>query len=407
MSRAFALQLILATALGAATAPAAAAQWSYRMDLGGAAADGPAREAPLLLDARLAWASPRFTLSLAGGNAPTSVMPGGAHGRLTAAMRALSWGGDDGWRGAIEVAGTVARRSDFLDATREEITVGPRLAHGAWIISADISTMELHEWESRRATAAALTMRREFLFGALVLGAKRVAFADSQTVTRDTTYHVAGFEYKSTYRQFGRGRREYVDALVGFDFYLPRASLGLTLGGRGTGIDGAARAWGSVDALVPLREGLALHLAGGRTGGIPEQRFDASRFVSLALQLTGGPRRLYEEITPTSGGEPRFQLIEASGGAHLIRVTGFSASQVQIRADFTQWDAVALEAAPGTGRAWQRSFMLAPGVHRILIRIDEGEWQAPPDLPVERDEFGERIGVLYVGVAGDAHERER
>ena len=401
MLRALALPLMLATALGAATASPVAAQWSYRMDLGGAAADGPARDAPLLFDARLAWTSPRVALSLAGGNTPTSVMPGGAHARLTAAMRALSWGGDEGWRGAFEVAGTVARRSDFLEATREEITLGPRLAHGAWTISADISAAEMHEWEKRRATAAALTMRREFLFGALVLGAKRVAFADSQTITRDTTYVVAGFEYQSSYRQFGRGRRAYVDALVGFDFYLPRASLGLTLGGRGTGIDGAARAWGSIDALVPLRDGLALHMAGGRTGGVPEQRFDASRFVSLALQLTGGPRRLYDEIAPTSGGEPRFQLIEASGGAHLIRVSGLAAAQVEIRADFTQWDAVALEAAPGAGRAWQRSFMLAPGVHRVLIRIDQGEWVVPPDLPVERDEFGERIGVLYVGEVGE------
>ena len=394
MLRASALQLLLAAAFSAAAAPAAAAQWSFRMDLGGAAADGPARDAPFLFDGHVAWRSPRFALSLAGGNAPTSVMPGGEHGRVTAAMRALSWGGDDGWRGAIELAGTVARRSDFMTATREEIALGPRLAHGAWTISADVSVMEMNEWEKRTANSAALMMRREFLFGALTLGARRVAFADSQTITRDTTYLVAGFEYQSRYRQFGRGRREYVDALVGFDFYLPRASLALTVGGRGTGIDGAARAWGSLDALVPLRDGIALHVAGGRTGGIPEQRFDASHFASVALQLTGGSRRLYDEIEPTMGGEPRLQVIDAPGGAHLIRVSGMPARRIEVRGDFTEWAAVALEAAPGS--AWQRSFMLAPGVHRMMIRIDDGEWQVPPDLPVERDEFGERIGVLYV-----------
>ena len=400
MRRASALQLLLATALSAAAAPAAAAQWSYRMDLGGAAADGPARDAPLLFDGRLAWASPRFALSLSGGNTPTSIMPGGAHGRVTAAVRALSWGGDEGWHGAIELAGTAARRSDLLDATRQDISVAPRLAHGAWTVSAEVSVTEMHEWEKRTADAAALMLRREFLFGALTLGAKRVAFADSQTITRDTTYLVAGFEYRSRYRQFGRGRREYVDALVGFDFYLPRASFALTVGGRGTGIDGAARAWASADALIPLRDGLALHVAGGRTGGVPEQRFDASRFASVALQLAGGSRRLYEEIAPTSGGEPRLQVIEAPGGAHLIRVSGLPARLVEVRGDFTEWAAVPLEAAPGGGRAWQRSFMLAPGVHRILIRVDEGEWEVPPDLPVERDEFGERIGVLYVEGAG-------
>ena len=398
MLRAVALHLCVTATLVAVAAPAATAQWSYRMDLGGAAADGPAREAPLLLDAHLDWTSPRFALSLAGGNTPTSVMPGGAHGRVTAAIRALSWGDDDGWRGAIELAGTIARRSDFLDATREELALGPRLARGAWTVSGDFAVTEMHEWEKRTATAAALTLRREFLFGALTLGAKRVAFADSQTITRDTTYLVAGFEYKSRYRQFGRGQREYVDALIGFDFYLPRAIVAIALGGRRTEIDGAARAWGSLDALLPLRDGLALHLAGGRTGGIPEQRFDASHFVSLALQLTGGAGRLYEAIEPTSGGEPRLQVIESPGGAHLIRVSGLAARRVEVRGDFTQWTAVALDAAPGS--AWQRSFVLTPGVHRVLIRIDDGDWQVPPDLPVQRDEFGERIGVLYVDTAG-------
>ena len=403
MRRAIALHFCITVTLLAVAAPAATAQWSYRMDLGGAAADGPAREAPLLLDGRLDWTSSRFALSLAGGNTPTSVMPGGAHGRATAAMRALSWGGDDGWRGAIEVAGTIARRADFMDATREELAFGPRLARGAWTVSGDVTLTELHEWEKRTATSAALRLRREFLFGALTLGARRVAFADSQTVTRDTTYIVAGFEYKSRYRQFGRGQREYVDALVGVDIYLPRASFAITLGGRGTAIDGAARAWGSVDALVPLRDGLALHIAGGRTGGIPEQRFDASHFASLALQLTGGSRRLYEAIEPTSGGEPRLQVIDATGGAHLIRVSGLAAQRVEVRGDFTQWTAVALDAAPGS--TWQRSFTLTPGVHRVLIRIDGGEWEVPPDLPVERDEFGERIGVLYIEAAGGSDDR--
>lgn len=97
--RVFALRLVLAAAISAATAPAAAAQWSYKVDLGGAAADGPASASPFLLDASLGWAGERLEVLLAGGRTPTSLMPGGSHGRLTANFRAASWGepGADGW----------------------------------------------------------------------------------------------------------------------------------------------------------------------------------------------------------------------------------------------------------------------------------------------------------------------
>lgn len=297
--------------------------------------------------------------------------------------------------GVIGLAGTMARRSDYIDAHRREIALAPTLFRGPWTFMTQLSLAELEEWERRSAKRAEFSIRHDFTFGSVTLGGKRVAFTDSQTVTRDTIYNVLGYEYKSSYREFSRGQRSYSNAVLELELFLSRASFGASFGARDAGVRGAARAWGSVDALLPLREGLSVHIGAGRTSGIPEQRFEASRFATIALQLTGNTRRrLYEEIEPTSGGEPRLQVIDLSADERMLRFIRLPARRVEVRGDFTGWEPVLLEAGPGS--AWQKSFALPPGMHRVLVRIDGGEWQVPPDLPVERDEFGERVGVLFV-----------
>ncbi len=39
---------------------------------------------------------------------------------------------------------------------------------------------------------------------------------------------------------------------------------------------------------------------------------------------------------------------------------------------------------------------LRAGSHRLLVRVDGGEWMPPPGLPAAPDEFGGRVGVLLV-----------
>jgi hypothetical protein len=40
--------------------------------------------------------------------------------------------------------------------------------------------------------------------------------------------------------------------------------------------------------------------------------------------------------------------------------------------------------------------VIAPGVHRVNIRVDGGAWRPPPGLSVVRDEFGGEVGLLVV-----------
>jgi hypothetical protein len=78
---------------------------------------------------------------------------------------------------------------------------------------------------------------------------------------------------------------------------------------------------------------------------------------------------------------------------------------VELMADFTDWVPVPLVRLPrGTagGRArdaadlWAAELVIAPGVHRVNVRVDGGPWRPPPGLSVVRDEFGGEVGLLVV-----------
>jgi len=70
------------------------------------------------------------------------------------------------------------------------------------------------------------------------------------------------------------------------------------------------------------------------------------------------------------------------------------ARQVELMGSFTDWAPVRLTStAPGV---WSFNVFLAPGVHRVNIRVDGGAWSVPPGLTAVRDEFGGEVGLLIV-----------
>jgi 1,4-alpha-glucan branching enzyme len=70
------------------------------------------------------------------------------------------------------------------------------------------------------------------------------------------------------------------------------------------------------------------------------------------------------------------------------------ARRVWLRADATAWRAVELARDPGGG--WSAALPLASGTHRVLVRVDDGPWRAPANLPAVDDDMGGRVGLLVV-----------
>ena len=72
-----------------------------------------------------------------------------------------------------------------------------------------------------------------------------------------------------------------------------------------------------------------------------------------------------------------------------------SASSVEIMADFTAWEPVALARIP-SGGVWRLERPVEPGLHRIAVRIDGGQWNVPTNLPRVSNGFGGTVGLVTV-----------
>jgi hypothetical protein len=62
-------------------------------------------------------------------------------------------------------------------------------------------------------------------------------------------------------------------------------------------------------------------------------------------------------------------------------------------ADFTDWSPVVLERIDGV---WRLDRAVTPGVHRIALRIDGGEWIAPANIPHATDDLGGVVGLITI-----------
>ncbi len=70
------------------------------------------------------------------------------------------------------------------------------------------------------------------------------------------------------------------------------------------------------------------------------------------------------------------------------------AESVELMGDATQWSITSLRRLQN-GR-WRTELKLPPGMHRLAVRADGGQWIAPPGLPIGNDEFGSPVGVIIV-----------
>jgi len=65
-----------------------------------------------------------------------------------------------------------------------------------------------------------------------------------------------------------------------------------------------------------------------------------------------------------------------------------------VAGDFTDWKPVHME--PLHGGWWYQWLSVAPGVHRVQLRLNGGLWQSPPGLPRADDGPVGTSGTLVV-----------
>jgi len=160
----------------------------------------------------------------------------------------------------------------------------------------------------------------------------------------------------------------------------------------------APLSWGSASAAVWLAPRAAIVFAAGRALEDVARAVPSVRYVAVSLRL-GLPSasattidRIQRVVRDDDGGSLAVRV--GSDSIRLVSIRVRSAMSVELMADFTDWEPVALTQEPNG--AWTLQRAIPPGPHRVALRVNGGEWIAPPNLPRVSDDFGGQVGLLVV-----------
>jgi hypothetical protein len=187
---------------------------------------------------------------------------------------------------------------------------------------------------------------------------------------------------------------DFTDAIVSGHWELASIGFDLSVGRRFSRTTPEITVWGA-SAMRSLGPQLGLVIAAGRAGSDPVTALPGSRYLVAGLRLTlGGPGSASRTEVPRASHAARFRIGPSRLTGREIRLNAPGATMVELAGDFTDWRPVALESV--TQGDWRVVLPIAPGLHRVAIRIDGGEWQAPPDTRAIVSEFGSRIGEVVI-----------
>lgn len=187
--------------------------------------------------------------------------------------------------------------------------------------------------------------------------------------------------------------RQYAD--LESTVYWSRGALALDglLGTRVSNSYGARATWGRAQASWALGEQLALVAAGGTRAPEPSVGRVGGNFFSFGVRLASAPW-----ISHALHGGARSTAstfgVRADGATRVIYVRAPAARTIELMADFTDWEPVVMRHT-GTDE-WELAMRIAPGSHRLNIRVDGGEWSAPPGAGTVQDEFNGVVGLVVV-----------
>jgi hypothetical protein len=192
------------------------------------------------------------------------------------------------------------------------------------------------------------------------------------------------------------GSTAYTDLAAGWRHEAGGASIGASAALRSGAGNGG---WQAADAELWVSSRLAIVVAAGNALPDVVRGTPSTRYASASLRVAWQPHvalRFRREanagvrvvITRSSGGgDGGTARIDVSGGAS-------TAERVELMADFTGWEPIALERASD---GWFVDRAVTPGLHRLAIRIDGGAWIAPANVPKLRDDdLGGTVGLITV-----------
>ena len=182
------------------------------------------------------------------------------------------------------------------------------------------------------------------------------------------------------------------------------SSLGIRLGEALRGNTG----WGGLTVTWPVLVDAWATVSVGSYPADLIQNLPSGRYVAFALRLPNGRLPTFRRpLPPPPPPPPRtpdvpvsFRLALVTGPAldstniREVRVWAPGAQVVELMADFVDWIPVPL--IRQSNGEWRGYYRIAPGLHRLNIRIDGVELDAPENWPREKDEFQGTVALVLV-----------
>jgi len=189
-------------------------------------------------------------------------------------------------------------------------------------------------------------------------------------------------------------RHDWRDAQLGLRWGVGRLAFEGLVGTRFSATNQPNETWGQVQGSLVLTPNVALIAESGIQPSSAAYGIARSRFAQLGFRVS--PTALRRTRLP-SGVRPSaaaFQIDEAARGQRTLRVRVSDARSVELSADFTNWKPIALARADGD--RWEVTLPIAPGLHRVAIRVDGDTWTIPPGVASVPDEFHGTVGVIVI-----------
>lgn len=166
--------------------------------------------------------------------------------------------------------------------------------------------------------------------------------------------------------------------------------------------DGDAGPYVEASLTVPLTDHAAVMIAGGRYAADAVRGNVAGRYVTAAVRLTAPlrHRRRIPLVTPPApaaddGAVAAVALVEVRRGRGESCTLVFRAeSTIEVMADFTDWLPTALE--PAGPNLWSMTLPIAPGRHRLNVRLSGGPWGVPVGATPVADDFLGMVGAVVI-----------
>jgi hypothetical protein len=153
------------------------------------------------------------------------------------------------------------------------------------------------------------------------------------------------------------------------------------------------RSFGGVEAGWQFTRDLALWAESGISPSVPEQGIPARRASRLGVVVNlVRPSAEFHFPSPPHADEAAFRIDPIGASGYAVRCRVRRAQRVEISGDFCDWNARPM--AKESGGWWRFDTSLLPGQHRISVRVDDGEWTAPPGLSAQSDGFDGTVGLF-------------